>query len=155
LNESFWLNAKTHSNVDLYETLSNPNITLGDFLKVSELVVEGSGFRNRLKTLFSSLKPEIREKVGFLQFLFQPNNLDLEFDGDLNDLVDEESSRFMSTSIGQVGTVMDFLKKSLHPELLSAANNFEIGVNFFDAFIKLKLYSKSVFTDVDASQNLN
>lgn len=144
-NESFWINGKAHSNVDLFEEAKNEKLTLSDILKVSEFKFEGAGFRNRLKTLFNSLKPELRNKLGLLQFLFQPFNLEVDYEGDLNELVDEDSKQLLNSPLSYSCFVINFLKQNLSSELLAAANFIELGVNAFDVFFKLKLYSKSVF----------
>ena len=146
-DDSFWFNMKTHSNLDLMENVrGGKKITLGDYFKTSELKFEGSGFRNRLKALFESFSKEHQSMFHLFQFLFLPQDLDLEFDGDLNDLVDQETHKLLNVSLDKFGFVMDFLNKNLNHELLSAANNIEIGINAFDIFANLKFYSQSVFS---------
>lgn len=146
-DESFWFNMKTHSNFDFYETMkNNKSSTIGDFLKTSELLFEGSSFRSRLKTLFYNLNKSEQTTFKFLKTMFLPFDVDIQFDGDFNDLIDDNSKMLMNISLDKVGFVLDFLKKNLSADLLAAANNIEIGLNVFDVFAKIKFYSKSLFS---------
>jgi hypothetical protein len=142
--ESFWFNIKGQSNLDLHDS---GNKILGDFLQTSEVLFEGSGFKNKMKNLFDHLTNECKEHgfVKLLQLIFLPNEVDIEYEGDLNELVDEESKRLLNIPLDGISSIMEFLKKSLSPKLLGALDNIEIGVNMFRIFGRIKFYTKSLF----------
>lgn len=144
-DDSFWFNIKTHSNADFLDAVKQ-EVTIGDFLRTSELDYEGSVSRHRIKTLFESLKPDVKKKLELLKLLLYPYDLDLEFEGDLNEFVDEESKNVLGVSLEKVGFLLDFLTKNISTELLASCNNIEIGMNIFDVFARVKYYSKSVFS---------
>ena len=144
--ESTWFNFKTHSNLDLYEAIKR-EVTLGEFFDISELILEGSTFRERMKACFLSLNPSYRESLGLLQFFFQPYNVNIELDCNLNEMVDKLTKNVLDMKLSNFGFVLDFIKKNLSKELLASADNFEIGVNYFDVFGRFRLFTQSTFCE--------
>ena len=147
--ESTWLRFKAHSNLDLYDSLKR-NISLREFFEVSELVLDGSCFRDRYKSLFLNMSKDYQSSLSILQFFFQPYNVDVELECNLSEVSDKSVKEYLDISLDKFKFLLDFLKKNISKELLSAADNFEIGINLFDVFAKFKVYTESTF----AAQNI-
>lgn len=148
---SMWMKFKAHSNLDLLDTLdTEKNYTIGDFLEVSEFLVESCTFKDQMKAFFQSLKSEIQEKFPFLQFFFQPKQVDVEVECKLNDFVstdEKEDFNWLKYPLSKVGTFLEFLKTGLTKELLSAADNIEICLNAYDLFARMKIFTQKTFSD--------
>jgi hypothetical protein len=142
---STWIQFKAHSNLDLYDSVNN-DLTFSDFFNVSELILEGSTFKDQLKAVYNSLKPEYKEYLSTLQFFFNPDNVDLELECKLDDYFSGEDS-WLKGSLKKVGIFLDFLKSNLSKELLAAADNLEIALNCYDIFARFKIYTQSTFSE--------
>ena len=159
---STWLKFKCHSNVDLFDAM-NEDITLEKFLDVSELIIESSTYKDRLKSLYLSLDKSIQDKLSFLQVFFQPNLIDLELDCKLSEFVSNNNDNndnlnsntntnsnkesHLNVSLKKFGMFLDFLKTGLTNDLLSCAENVEICFNAFDLFASFKIYTQKTFSD--------
>jgi len=144
-SNSTWIKLKAHSNLDLYDSL-NKDLSFKDFFETSEVIVEGCTFSNQLHTLYTNLLPEYQELYSFIQFFCNPDNVDMELECKIDEIFDSKES-FVNYSLKNFGIFLDFIKANVSKELLSAADNFEVAINFFDVFARLKLYTKSTFSE--------
>lgn len=143
-NNSTWINVKAHSNLDIYDVL-NREVSIKEFFEVSEFYLEGSTYKDQVQALFNSLTKEYKGKLDLLQFFYRPDSVDLELEGKLEDLLNDSSS--LNGNINYLAGLLDFLKSNLSKELLSAANNLEIALNFCDIFARIKFFSQSTFNE--------
>lgn len=151
--DSTWFQFKAHSNLDLYDAI-NEDLTFSDFFEVSELIIEGSTFRDQIKAIYNSLNKEHKEIFSFLQFFFNPRNIDLELECKLEDYFTSNNS-WLKNSLKNFGLFLDFLKTNLSKELLAAADDLEIALNCFDIFARFKIYTQSTFNEnTNAEKNL-
>ena len=142
---STWIKFKAHSNLDLYDCV-NKDLSLKDFFEVSEVIVEGSTFSNQLHALYSNIQPEYKDVLSFIQFFCNPDNVDLELECKICEIFNDKDS-FTNYSLKDIGLFLDFIKTNVSKELLSAADNLEVAINFFDVFARFKLYTKSTFSE--------
>jgi len=142
---STWLKIKAHSNLDLYDAV-NSDLTISDFFDVSELILEGSTFKDQLQAVYNNMSEKHKEEFSFMQFFFRPDNVDMEMECKLDDFFDGEQS-WMKYPLKNVGIFLDFLKSNLSKELLLAADNMEIALNCFDIFARFKIYTQSTFSE--------
>lgn len=144
--ESFWINLKAQSNLDLYDNVKRDEpVTLGEFLRICEVKMDGEGHRDRLKTLYQNLKPEYKDYLSALKYLFLPYNLESEIEGDINESVDESLLSTLNEPLNNVNLVVDLLKKCIPEQLLKSTKNFEIGFNAFNTFSRIKFRTKAFF----------
>jgi len=143
--DSTWINITAKSNLDIFDTINNPNLTLTDFFETSQLFLQGSTFKEQLKAFYCNVRPEKREDLALLQFFFQPNDLDMEVECKLEDLIGI-SENALKTSLSGVGMFLDFVRNNLSRELLGAAEYLEIALNCFDIFARMKIFSTTMFS---------
>lgn len=154
-NKSTWMRFKAHSNLDLYDAFTSDNITLENFLEVCELIIEGSTFKDQFKAFYLSLDAEFQEQYSWLQFFFQPSNVDMEIDCNLKDyLTDGEKSEWMKCNLKKLGLFLDFLRNGLSKDLISSAENIEICLNAFDIFARIKVFTQKAFSDTIQNETL-
>lgn len=147
-NKSTWMRFKAYSNLDLYDAFTNENITLENFLEVCELIVEGGTFKDQFKAFYQSLDEQFQEDFAWLQFFFQPSNVDIEADCNIKEfLSDDNKSGWLQTSLKKMGLFLDFLRNGLSKDLISSAENIEICLNAFDIFARFKIFTQKAFSD--------
>ena len=142
--ESTYLLFKTSSNEDLFDS-STENRTLYDFFKVSITNIKSSGFRSRIKSFLANIISEKINLKGLLQFLFVPYNFELNLTGDLEEIIDKEQRELLNTDLSYVGKILDFLKKNISPELLSASEDIDIAFNAYELFMHVKFATEKLF----------
>lgn len=145
--KSTYFNIKVSSNLDLYDSIKKET-NMKDFLDTCEVEYEGLTYKEQIRSFYTSLSEEEKEKLFFLQALFHPNNLEVEYDCKLSDFYsfDDRNSFLNTFSLKDYGKFIDFLKNSIPSELLHCASNIELCLNAFDVFARLKIYSKSLFS---------
>jgi hypothetical protein len=78
--------------------------------------------------------------------LLLPKNVDIEYKGDLSELIDSSTQSLLGTEIQKFGKFLEMLKKVVVTELLEACTDLQIGVNTFDLFAKFKFTSPTIFS---------
>lgn len=146
-DDSTWLKFKINSNIDLMDAI-NKNITLKDFLDVSEFILESVTCKDRLKNLYLSFNQKLQNDLSFLKLFFESDILDLELDCNLSSFVSYDKNiknSFFNMNLNKIGLFLDFLKNGLTTELLSCAENVEICISAFNIFASLKIFSNKTF----------
>lgn len=141
---SLSFNVKVKSNEDFYKLYKN-NGTIGDLLKGSEVEVESSGLRSKIKTLLKSVSAGWKETLNNFSYFFNPYSMNTEYIGKLEDYIDNKTRKILSGDLNKLGSILDILKATLDPKLFKNAKEVEIGLNYFDAFAHAKVYSDSLF----------
>ena len=140
-SHEFTMNFKSNEDF-LINSLEGKNI--GQFLEICEMNIKNSGFRDRLKCLVSNLNKEaIQNIISIVQFLFVPLNLNVKYNGNINDFVDESTKAFLNIPLTNIGKSLQFLVKNLGEKLLKSTNDISIALNCFGSFIYLKFYCYS------------
>jgi Ca2+-binding EF-hand superfamily protein len=118
--------------------------TVGEFLEICEVGIKNSGFRDRLKLLVVNLnKDAIQNIIALVQFFFVPYNMNLKYNGNVNDFVDETTRSFLSLPLTSIGKSLEFIVKNLGENLFKSTNDISIAVNAFDLFANFKLFCYS------------
>ena len=142
---STWLNLIVHSNTDLYND-RDKIITLKDFLNVSELEFLGNGSKIRNSIFLDSLNNKVSDTLAFLKMLLLPKNVEIDYKGDLSELIDSSTQSLLGLQIQSFGKFLEVMKKVVVTELLEASTDLQIGINTFDLFLKLKFTSPTIFS---------
>lgn len=114
--------------------------TLGNFLEICEVNIMNSGFRDRIKCLVTNLKKEAFLKmVSLIQLFFVPLSMNVKYNGDVYEFVDESLKAFLDIPLTNVGKIIDFFIKNLSQNLFKSTKDISIALNFNEIYADLKL----------------
>jgi hypothetical protein len=143
-DKGFDLAIKVYSE-ELIEELFKNNENLGSFLRNSEVDIDSSSVKSLLKTLFLNLNKNYQSNLGLLQFLFAPNDFKMEFNGPINEMIDQNLNKILGLNLSTFSKLINFIKLNLNETLLKSMKRLEIGFNLFDIFLNLQIYSDTLW----------
>jgi Ca2+-binding EF-hand superfamily protein len=119
--------------------------TWGDFLNKSEISINGTSLKGRLRTLLLNLNKDHKTHLDLLQFLFVPNNMKFDFKGPLAEFLNENSKGLLNTSLEPLQKLLEFIRKNIKYELLECMSRLEIGLNLYDIFFNFQIFSEHLW----------
>ncbi len=144
-NDSFWFNLKSHSNFDVLEGfLKGEKMTIGNWLKISELYFEGSGNKKRFKAFYDCLDKKHQHWLTVVKTMFLSKNYEMDFDGDITELMHGKNQELLDIDIGFFGEFMSFMKNNISNDLLKVCKKIRIGINMFNVFAGFSFKSKTM-----------
>lgn len=143
-DNGFDFNLKIFSE-NLIEELFRNNDNLGSFLKNSETDLQSSCVKSLLKILFLNLNKNYQSNLNLLQFLFAPNDFKMEFNGPIDELVDQNLGQLLKFNLNSFANLINFIKQNLDDVLLKSMKRLEIGFHLFDIFFNLQIYSDTLW----------
>jgi hypothetical protein len=142
--DSAWLDMKMRSNLDPFAH-KDQSTTIEDYLKTAELVMEGHGFKDRNSILLNNITSHFGKALNVLKLFFIPEEIDIEYHGDVGELVDENSRDLLGLNMQKFGRLIEILKSVVPDELLAASKGVEFGLNAFELFARLRYTSNTMF----------
>jgi hypothetical protein len=122
--------------------LVKENGKINNFLEKSEVNIEGSLLKTRVKSFLMNLHPQYKKYLNLLQFLFAPSGLKFNFKGPISDLLLNDSLKnLLQHDVEFLKPFVEFLKANFERELLDNMSRFEVGFNLYDIFFNLQIFS--------------
>jgi hypothetical protein len=142
--ESAWIDMKMRSNLDPYE-YRNQTTTIENYLKTAEFYMEGQGFKERNSILMNNFTSYFGKALNLFKLFFIPEEIDIEYHGNVSELVDENSKALLILNMQNFGRLLEILKSVVPDELLEASKGIEFGLNAFELFARLRYSSNTMF----------
>lgn len=150
---SFVLDLKVHS-CDCIGDYITQGKTLEEFLDKCEIYINSSCIKSRLRTIVMHLSDSYKPWLQLLQYLFAGNNVKMTYKGEVSHfLQDEETEDIFKINLKQLSPFIEFLNSNVHKELLKCLSRVEVGVNLYDFFLNLQIFSQTLWTTGDNNEN--
>lgn len=142
--EFFDFDLRIHSGANLGDIISNSQ-TLGDFLEKSEISIESSAIKDRIRTLLTNLNDQYKPYMNLLQFLFACNKMKLNYTGPINEFLDSQSDGIKNIQLGFLNPILQFIRENINKELLNCMTRLDIGMNLHDVFMNVQIFSENLW----------
>jgi len=147
-NSTSWFDfdMKINSGLDLGDLIENSS-TLGDFLKQSDIVINSTGIKSRNKALVMNLGDAYKQYLPLLQLLFVPNNMKVNYKGPIGDFQDSSTGETLKADLSSLKPILEFIRGNIDPNLLKVMSRLEIGLNLYDIFVNLQVFSTKMWSE--------
>jgi Ca2+-binding EF-hand superfamily protein len=127
----------------LSKNYNNDSGTVGEFLKNSEININGYCDKNRLKILAQNLTEEYQEYISIIKLLFLSNNLKINDSRNIETIFDRYSinKEYLDKKLNFILPLFEFLKTNLEKKLYESFSRVEFSFNLFEIFGNLQFYS--------------
>ena len=143
---TFEFDLKITSSNCLGECINNEN-TLGEFLRTSEVSINSSGIKSRLRTFLMNLNENYKSYLPLLQLLFAPNNMKLNYKGPVDEFLGSSENESLKYNLSKWKPFLDFIRDNIDSELRNVMSRLEIGFNLYDIFFNLQIFSTHLWQD--------